>query len=457
MREHCSLFMLIVLLLAMVIPMAASADFGSATATPIPIMATATPTPISDEDIVCVDMATVEEAAAGSHEIFDRLGYSEVPDFQTMEEFRRQLLDIVDTVDELSDELPPAYPRLPHIKNSLQVQRKRIQELTHEELNLIYRSSPDHEVVKISLKSAKSTLLVSRRGANEKDQGPGNGDKGSGPTLSSFTIIPRPTPVSTPNPPSITHKNHESTNAATGDLFPPGWPTDIGCPEQGYPTEVLFGMMIGLDVMEEVGIALDAWCKEKTISCPGVNAQDPIQCTIESVYKFIYLAVKDVYEGFNFCNGGSVSARIQAIYEDSKIIHADLAQHDANLTTRFNLADQFLFDFRNLNLRLNIEANLASPDDDPHALLTLPRAVCISEELETLQQTEPFAPEVIAGCGLLEVVRDTVQSAIEMTEVNESVNNAWAEFDAAVEHYNNHEWKLSYARFRKAYREAVRP
>jgi hypothetical protein len=26
-----------------------------------------------------------------------------------------------------------------------------------------------------------------------------------------------------------------------------------------------------------------------------------------------------------------------------------------------------------------------------------------------------------------------------------------------VEHYNNGEWKLAYARFRKAYREAVRP
>ena len=51
-----------------------------------------------------------------------------------------------------------------------------------------------------------------------------------------------------------------------------------------------------------------------------------------------------------------------------------------------------------------------------------------------------------------------MQSAINMTEsAEESVNNAWAEFDAAVEHYNNHEWKLSYARFRKAYREAVRP
>jgi hypothetical protein len=39
----------------------------------------------------------------------------------------------------------------------------------------------------------------------------------------------------------------------------------------------------------------------------------------------------------------------------------------------------------------------------------------------------------------------------------ESVNNAEAEFDAAVAHYDDGEWKLAYARFRKAYREAVRP
>jgi len=152
------------------------------------------------------------------------------------------------------------------------------------------------------------------------------------------------------------------------------------------------------------------------------------------------------------------SATIQALYEDTKIVHADLAMHDGNLHTRFNWTDKFLFNFRNLNLRLNIEANLASPDDEPHALLALPRHVCISTELETLQATDPYAPEVIAGCGLLELVRDTVEKAIEMTLVaGESVHDAQAEFDAAVVHYNNGEWKLAYTRFRNAYRDALRP
>ena len=148
----------------------------------------------------------------------------------------------------------------------------------------------------------------------------------------------------------------------------------------------------------------------------------------------------------------------EALYHDTEIIHADLDDHDQNLTTRSNWTDRFIFDFRSLNLRLNIEANLASPDDDPHALLALPRAVCITPELEALQLSDPFASEVIAGCGLLEVVSDTVRSAIDMNKIaGQDVNNAEAEFSAAVEHYDDGEWKLAYARFRKAYREAVRP
>ena len=62
------------------------------------------------------------------------------------------------------------------------------------------------------------------------------------------------------------------------------------------------------------------------------------------------------------------------------------------------------------------------------------------------------------GCGLLEVVSDMVRSAIDMNlAAGESVHNAEAEFDAAVKHYEDGERKLAYARFRKAYREAMRP
>ena len=132
---------------------------------------------------------------------------------------------------------------------------------------------------------------------------------------------------------------------------------------------------------------------------------------------------------------------------------------DWNLTTRANWTDHFLFEFRNLNLRSRIEANLASPEDDPVVLFELPGDVCITTDLEVISADNPkFSSGRIAGCGLLEVVSDTVRSAIDMTIIaGGSVNNAEAEFDAAVQHYNNGEWKLAYARFRKAYREAVRP
>jgi hypothetical protein len=473
MTERRSLFMLVVLVLATVIPMAASADRDSATGAPTPIMATATPTPTSGDDIVCFDLSTLDEAVAGSfgpsdilcvdmsrvcgavgdsQAICDRLGTGNAPDHQALEGFRVELLDLVDTLEELSTELPSGYPQLSDVRSSLEVERKRIQELTDEQLYMLQSSYTDFEALKAGVRSAKPLILAAKKGSREQDEGPE-------PSLGSFTIIPTPTPV-TSAPPGIVHDEavQDDVNEETGDLFPPDWPTYVGCPKEGYPTEVSFVFMALVDASELGEIITEAICKSKTVTCPGANVEDVVDCVPEAVAKGITFALERVREGFEFCNDNVTSARIQAIYEDTKIIHANLYDHDQNLTTRFNWTDKFLFDFRNLNLRLNIEANLASPDDDPHALLALPRAVCISPGLEALQLSDPFASEVIAGCGLLEVVSDTVKSAIKMTEgANESVNNAEAEFDAAVEHYNNGEWKLAYARFRKAYREAVRP
>jgi len=216
--------------------------------------------------------------------------------------------------------------------------------------------------------------------------------------------------------------------------------------------------MISIQISKLAEIITETICDSKTVTCPGSNVYDAVDCIPAAIAKGITVAIEMVRDGFDFCNANVTSATIQALYEDTKIIHADLHDHDQNLTKRFNDMDNFLFLFRNLNLRLNIEANLASPDDDPHTLFALPRSICTSTELETLQVTDQFAPEVIAGCGLLELVRDTVRSVIDMTmNAGESVNNAEAEFQAAVAHYDNDEWKLAYARFRKAYREAVRP
>jgi hypothetical protein len=110
-------------------------------------------------------------------------------------------------------------------------------------------------------------------------------------------------------------------------------------------------------------------------------------------------------------------------------------------------------------MRSRIEDNLASPEDDPIALFMLPGDVCVTSDLEVIDADNPrFSSGRIAGCGLLEVVSDTVRSAIDMQVVaGEDVNDAEAEFAAAVSHYGAQEWKLAYDRFRKAYREAVRP
>ncbi len=462
MREHRFLFMFIViaLVLATAIPISGSADRGLPKETPTPIKATVTPIPIWT--------VTPPPTPQG---ILDRLGYNEVPDPQEMESFRREFLDLVDELDELVANAPLRPEKLSNAHSSLEKARGEIKERTDEELYMIQSSfkasDTDFQVVKAGVERAKSLVLTPAKETGEKDQLPttssptaeGSGKKGQGPgpSLSSFTSIPTPTPVCTPTPPAITHKNHEQTNEEAGDLFPPGWPTDVGCPEGGYPAEVMFSLMITLEGMEAGGIVLAVMCKEKTI-VSGLNLQDPIQCVMKSVLDGIQLAVQEVYDGFAFCNGNVTSATIQALYEDTKIVHADLTMHDGNLHTRFNWTDKFLFNFRNLNLRLNIEANLASPDDEPHALLALPRSVCVSTELETLQATDPYAPEVIAGCGLLELVRDTVRAAIDMTTIaGESVHDAEAEFAAAEAHYKNGEWKLAFTRFRNAYRDAVRP
>jgi hypothetical protein len=475
--------MLIVIALvpALVIPISGSADRGlhketpipiTATQTPTPVVAQATPTPVTGDDIVCFDLSTVDEAVGSfgpsdvlcvdmsqvrggvpdSREVFERLGTSSVFETVALEDFRGELLDILDELDELSAELPSGYPRLRDIQSSLKTERKRIQELTDEELHIAQSAFTDYKVVKASLESVKSLVRASKKASAEADQGLGS-------SLNSFTIIPTPTPVTSP-PPGIEHTGaaRDAINQTTGDLFPPAWPTDVACPEQGYPPAVMFGMMIGIQIGRAAEVVTQVMCSEKTATCPGVNIQDPPTCWVYVAIHTITNIVEDVRDGFAFCNGNVIAARIEALYHDTEIIHADLDDHDQNLTTRFNWMDKFLFDFRNLNLRLNIEANLASPDDDPHALLALPRAVCISTELEALQLTDPFASEVIAGCGLLEVVSDTVRSAMDMTlNAGEGINNAEAEFDAAVAHYNNGEWKLAYARFRKAYREAVRP
>ncbi|MBM4329589.1 MAG: hypothetical protein FJ118_20815 [Deltaproteobacteria bacterium] len=433
-------FLLIVLVLTPVMPIATSADQGSPTATPTP-----TPTP------------TVEGAWGDLPGWANGPSAESRPEPEAMEDIRRDLLDLRDILEELypcaqyyaqyyaqvTGQEPPALPS-----------RQLIQALTPEELNVVREAfGDDYEPFQQSVKALKSLIL-----ASEKEPGEGQGQ----PSLSSFTTIPTPTPVTTPTP-GITHKNHEDINKAAGDLEPPEYATNVGCPKWRYPHGLMLGLFIVKSALATVEKILD------TIGCEGSLGTAPTApagcvgtsapgCIGWGIVKGIALLLEAVYEGFEFCNGTVDGAELGAAYTNIGIIHADLHDHDRGLTTRFNTMDHFLFNFRNSELASRMAANLASPKDGPIASFALPRSVCISTDLETLQRTDRFAPEVIAGCGLLELISDTVRSAIDMNRLaGQSVHNAEAEFQAAVNHYNNGDWKLAYARFRSAYREAVRP
>lgn len=454
-------FAVAVLALATLLPIATSADRGLAvTSTPTPTTGDRAGQPTQRGDnVVCVDMSTVTGGTADPQGIFGQAGAGYVPDAQAMEHFRRELFDFLNELEALSNTLPTASIYQSDAQFALKKARFYIRQMTPEQLYLYQRSfqeaGTDLNALRSDIETATAQALASRQPAVE------TGRTGN-PAPNSFPSVPTPTPDLS----GIVHTSttQKQTNNTTGDLFPPGWPTDVGCPEKGYSTEVLFGMMVAVDALKAVQIGLDTWCKEKTVTCPGANAQDPIGCWIAAGFKFVLNLTEDVKAGFQYCNGNATSARIEAIYQDTRILHASLHEHDQGLISRMVSDDQFLFDFRNLNLRLNIEANLASPDDNPHVLLALPRRFCISSGLEELTANpanasyDPLAPEALAGCGLLEVVSDTVKSAIDMTKnTNLSVNNAEAERQAAIEHYKNGQWKLAFDRFRKAYREAVRP
>ena len=444
---------IVLLAAAVLLPITTSADRDPPAVRPTP-----TVNANDGSNVVCVDLSTIHSASARSQESSNGLTGEGQVDPQAMEQFRQQLLNLLNQLDRLSDQLPTQSAGYrSDAKYALKQAREHIRQLTPQQLSLMQRAfrdaGADVNGLRSNLEVVETQVLAARRSAEIAPQAKA--------APNSFPSVPTPTP----NPGAIVHTKaaQDQINNETGDLFPPAWPTDVACPAKGYPTEVMFGMMVAVDVLKGVQIVLDTWCKEKTVTCPGSDPQDPIACWIAAGSKFILNVTEDVKEGFEYCNGNVTSAQIEALWHDTRIIHASLHEHDQNLITRTRNDNELLFDFRNLNLRLNIEANLASPNDNPEALFTLPRRFCISQQLERLTDPnssdyDPFAPEAIAGCGLLEVVSDTVRSAIDMTRnAGQPINNAEAEFQAAVNHYNHQQWKLAYERFRKAYREAVGP
>jgi hypothetical protein len=441
------LMVLLILTLTPAMPMAASPDRGSATVTPtiakpVDILPRSTPTP----------------------PIVEPLDY----DPEEMEELRRALLDIADVLDELypyaetyaqvsGQELPP------------RVDRQLIKEIMPEGLYLVREALGGEEEVKSFLDNIgalKSLVLTPEKKSSEGEEGfkpspdsPTMLASSSMSPLTSIGIIPAPTPVTTP-PPGIRHEGHDQTNEDAGDLEEPDYfPV---CPKTRYPNAAVLTVLLASFITREVDDFAEAASCQGTflmVCVPFGGGTNLPGCLGWGILKGIHLVTSAVLEGLNYCIGAIDFVEILKAWENTEILHAELHMHDQNLTTRFNWTDNALFHFRNLNLRSRIEDNLASPEDDPIALFTLPSAICITTDLEVISADNPkFSSGRIAGCGLLEVVSDTVRSAIDMNQIaGQDVNNAEAEFAAAVQHYNNGEWKLAYARFRKAYREAVRP
>ena len=409
----------------------------------------------------------------GLGEMFGPQNFEGEYDPQQLEAFRQDLLDLADALQALYP-YAEAYARATGQTPPPLVSRSLIQSLTYEQLAIVRNTFGDaYEPFRQDIQALKSTVLEWKQEASRESRAlrpasgaaPLNSSTSTTSPPTSIGIIPAPTPVTTP-PPGITHQNQEKTNNALGDLPAPSYPTSVGCPKTRFPNPATLATLIATQVAKEVDdFAESAECEGTffVVAVPFGGGSNLPGCLGWAVLKGLTLAANAVNEGLNFCIGAIDSAELEAARLDTIILHAELAMHDRNLTHRFNTIDQFLFHFRNLNLRSRIEANLASAEDDPIAMFYLPRRFCIRKDLEKKTDPnstdyDPFAPEVIAGCGLLEVVSDTVRSAIDMTlNSGQSVHNAEAEFQAAVSHYNNQQWKLAYDRFRKAYREVMKP
>ncbi|MFQ5804064.1 MAG: hypothetical protein ACE5JQ_14315 [Candidatus Methylomirabilales bacterium] len=446
MSKLAIIFLLMALVLTPVMPLAASPIRESATETPTPIVPTATLTPI----------------------IVRPLDSSGRYDPEEMEEFRRALLDMTDVLDELYP-FAETYVQVSGVESPPRVDRQLIQGLTHEELYMAREAfGEEFKLFKDDVKALRSLVLNPEKRLIEGEESlgpsPDSSTTLSSPApLTSMGIIPAPIPVTTP-PPGIWHDaDHiEQVNETLEDFAPPDYYSL--CPQTRFDPRIVLTEIILVDIERLAAFMADIISCNATllvVCVPFGGGTNVPGCIAAAVIKGIGLVAEAVLEGINLCIWAVDRAELKTAHENTEYIHAELAMHDENLTTRFNWTDNDLFHFRNLNLRSRIEANLASPEDDPISLFTLPSAICVTTDLEVFNQNDPgeqFSSERIAGCGLLEVVSDTVRSAIDMNQnAGQDVNNAEAEFAAAVEHYNNSKWKLAYARFRKAYREAVRP
>lgn len=461
----------IILTVAVLMPMATSAGPGETIATPTPGAARNPTGPSADDaGAELIPMTTLDQVLGDLPGVTNLQQPAGTSDPEELEAFRRDLLELADVIEALYP-YAEAYAQATGEALPPRVNRALIRSLTYEQLAIVRNTFGEaYEPFKQDLQALKVQLRTAAQQSFEESAparvAPDSAALNASTTPpSSIRLIPAPTPV-TSAPPGITHQNHDNTNKALGDLPQPNYPTSVGCPQTRFPNPATLTTLIATQVAREVDdFAEEGGCEGTfiVVAVPFGGGTNLPGCLGWAVLKGITLAAEAVDAGLNFCIGRIDSAELEAARKNVRILHAELAMHDQNLRDRMNDADNFLFHFRNLNLRLRLEANLASEDDDLVALFALPNSICINgiKPLSLQEEQDPsakFAPERVAGCGLLEVVSDTVKSAIDMTRnANLDIHNAEVERQAAIEHYRNGEYKLAYERFRKAYRELTKP
>jgi len=461
-----------ILTIVVLMPMATSAGRSTTIATPTPGVDQSPPgLPTGHTNGQAVPMTPADGVPPNLAGLGNLQNAGGPPDPQEMEAFRRDLLDLADAIEELYP-YAEAYAQATGQEPPPLMSRALIQSLTYEQLSIVRNTFGEaYEPFKQDIQTLKVLVRTAAVEPAEKNQPAAPApnavtiNAGSTSPPSSIGLIPAPTPVTTP-PPGITHQNHDNTNSALGDLPAPNYPTSVGCPKTRFPNPATLTTLILTSIAKEVADFADEGGCEGTffvVAVPFGGGSNLPGCLGWAVLKGLVLAADAVDEGLNFCIGRIDAAELEASRQNVRILHAELAMHDNNLTNRLNKTDNFLFHFRNLNLRSRIEANLASEMDDAVALFQLPNSTCIAgvKQLSAAEENDPsikFSSGRIASCGLLEVVSDTVKSAIDMTRnANGNLNNAEAERQAAIEHYQKGQFKLAYDRFRKAYRELTKP
>lgn len=283
-------------------------------------------------------------------------------------------------------------------------------------------------------------------------------------------LIPSPEPA-TPQPLPDEEKRDEVSMSPTPGidadwpsdtdegLWPPDYPTDIGtCIQHGATTkrpDEVIGLILrivngGFEIADAV---LSALCKFEAEALG--NSSNVARCIAQWLVATARSIPQAIQEDLDRCENAINAAELEAAFQNTQRILARMKSHEASMRQSMYTSDLYLRDIQVFNERIWIEENLASVDDDPDVLLMLPSSSCRPLLGDPTILYEPDGPER-QRCGKIEVVRRIVEDTISMVEESgEGINNAEAEYDAAVEHLTAGRYRDAYLRFRKAYREAV--